>query len=134
MPKEVLTRWYILLRLMAVGIRCADHVTPLYLQKLALTSPTSGGRSVGIVRSRTKAMEFSLVYILLTSRVIHDTNRYGFQKVVFKEIKNDVQCASYVSMTHKCQKHLDFGLCALFPVTNFLTLKENLFLECISKV
>jgi hypothetical protein len=31
----------------------------LYLQKLALTSPTSGGRSVGIVRSRTQATEFS---------------------------------------------------------------------------
>jgi len=29
---------------------------------LALTSPTGGGRSVGIVRSRTKATEFSLVY------------------------------------------------------------------------
>jgi hypothetical protein len=27
-------------------------------KKLALTSPTSGGRSVGIVRSRTKATEF----------------------------------------------------------------------------
>jgi hypothetical protein len=25
-----------------VGIRCADHVTPLYPQKLALTSPTGG--------------------------------------------------------------------------------------------
>ena len=46
---------------MAVGTRCADHVTPLYPQKLALTSPTGGGRSVGIVRVRTKAMEFSLV-------------------------------------------------------------------------
>jgi hypothetical protein len=29
---------------------------------LALTSPTGGGRSVGIVRSRTKATEFSLVF------------------------------------------------------------------------
>jgi hypothetical protein len=28
---------------------------------LAITSPTSGGRSVGIVRSRTHTMEFSLV-------------------------------------------------------------------------
>jgi len=28
---------------------------------LALTSPTGGGRSVGTVRSRTKATEFSLV-------------------------------------------------------------------------
>jgi hypothetical protein len=31
----------------------------LYLQKLALTLPTNGGLSVGIVRSRAKATEFS---------------------------------------------------------------------------
>ena len=49
-------------RLTAVGNRCADHVTPLYPQKLALISPTDGGRYVGIVRSRTKATEFSLVF------------------------------------------------------------------------
>jgi hypothetical protein len=30
----------------------------LYSQKLVLTSPTSGGRSVGIVRLRTQATEF----------------------------------------------------------------------------
>jgi hypothetical protein len=30
----------------------------LYPQKLALTLPTRGGRSVGIVRSRTEATEF----------------------------------------------------------------------------
>ena len=41
-----------------MGTRCADHVIPLYPQKLALTSPTGGGRSVGIVRVRTKATEF----------------------------------------------------------------------------
>jgi len=41
-----------------VGTRCANHVTPLYPQKLALTSPTGGGRFVGMVRSRTKATEF----------------------------------------------------------------------------
>jgi hypothetical protein len=39
------------------GIRRTDHATPFYPQELALTSPTSGGRSVGIVRSRTKATE-----------------------------------------------------------------------------
>ena len=47
-----------------MGIRCAEHVTPLYPQKLALTSPTRGGRSVGIVRSRTKGTEFSLVVLV----------------------------------------------------------------------
>jgi hypothetical protein len=31
----------------------------LYPQRLALTSPTSGGRSVGVVLSRTQAKEFS---------------------------------------------------------------------------
>jgi hypothetical protein len=50
-----------------VGIRCADHVTPLYPQKLALTSPTGGGRSVGTVRSRTKAMEFSFIILYRSS-------------------------------------------------------------------
>jgi len=44
------------------GNRCADHVTSLYPQKLALTSPTGGGRSVGTVRLRTKATEFFLIY------------------------------------------------------------------------
>jgi hypothetical protein len=34
-------------RLTSVGTRCADHATPLYPQKLALTSPTCGVRSVG---------------------------------------------------------------------------------------
>jgi hypothetical protein len=47
-------------KLRAVGIRCADHATPSPL-KLALTSPTSGGRSVGIVGLRTKATEFSFL-------------------------------------------------------------------------
>jgi hypothetical protein len=37
-----------------MGNRCADHTTALYQQKLALSSPTNGGRSVGIVRFRTK--------------------------------------------------------------------------------
>jgi hypothetical protein len=40
----------------------------LYPQKLAITSPTSGGRSVGIVRSRTQTMElFVMVISLLTA-------------------------------------------------------------------
>jgi hypothetical protein len=42
-----------------VGIRHADHVAPSIRKKLAITWPTSGGRSVGIVRSRTQTMELS---------------------------------------------------------------------------
>jgi len=55
-------------RITAVGTRCADHVTPLYPQKLVLTSPTGGCRSVGIVRARTKATDFSFlgnIYLVL---------------------------------------------------------------------
>jgi hypothetical protein len=36
----------------------------LYPQKLALTSPTRGGRSVGIVRMRAKAKEFALTALI----------------------------------------------------------------------
>jgi hypothetical protein len=43
----------------------ADNLVPLYPQKLALTSPTNGGRSIGIVRSRTHAMEVLVLLLLL---------------------------------------------------------------------
>jgi hypothetical protein len=45
----------------AVGIRHVDHVSPLYRLKLVLTSPTSGGRSVGVIRTQTT--EFNFTYI-----------------------------------------------------------------------
>ena len=43
-----------------MGIRCADHVTPLYPQKLALTSPTGGGRGL---RPRNLVLVYELVTI-----------------------------------------------------------------------
>jgi hypothetical protein len=43
----------------AVGIRHADHVAPSIRKSWQSLSPTSCGRSVGIVRSRTQTMEFS---------------------------------------------------------------------------
>jgi hypothetical protein len=46
---------------MAVGISHADHATPFYPQKLAITSLTNGGLSVGIVRWRTQATEFVFI-------------------------------------------------------------------------
>jgi hypothetical protein len=55
----------------------------LYPQKLALTSPTSGGRSVGIVRSRTKAMELVEVksvgqYVLVSVSHLELMTRFFF--------------------------------------------------------
>jgi hypothetical protein len=47
----------------AVGIRRANHAKPLYPQKLALTSPTRGGRS------RTKATELVMLISLTETRV-----------------------------------------------------------------
>jgi hypothetical protein len=44
-----------------LGISHADHAAPSIRKKLAITSPTSGG-IVGIVRSRTQTMEFSLFF------------------------------------------------------------------------
>jgi hypothetical protein len=55
----------------AVEVRCAKHATPFYPQKLALTSPTSGGRSVGIVSSRTKSAEL-LLLLLIPSVAVHN--------------------------------------------------------------
>jgi hypothetical protein len=52
-------------RLKAVGTRCADHAT-LCTLKLPLTSPTSGGLSVGIVRLRSKATEFNFSILIFS--------------------------------------------------------------------
>jgi hypothetical protein len=41
----------------------------LYRQKLALTLPTSGGRPVGVVRSRTKATEFE-AFLRIMNQII----------------------------------------------------------------
>jgi hypothetical protein len=43
------------------------------LEKLALTSPTSGGSSVGIVRSRIKVTELLLLLLLLLLLYHEDT-------------------------------------------------------------
>jgi hypothetical protein len=45
-----------------LGIRHADYVAPSIRKTLEIPSPTSDGRSVGIVCSRTQTMEFFLAY------------------------------------------------------------------------
>ena len=79
-------------RLTAVGTRCADHVTPLYPQKLALTSPTGGGRSVGIVRVRTKATE--LVYV--------SRGRYSSIDQIFTSLLEVLRLRMFLFIGHNC--------------------------------
>jgi hypothetical protein len=56
----------------------------LFPQKLAITSPTSGGRLVGIVRSRTQTMEFSFSFSFLVCTDSSTTpGNYGYHYVMF---------------------------------------------------
>jgi hypothetical protein len=76
-------------------------VTPLYPQKLALTSPTGGGRSVGIVRSRTKATEFSLVFFYiqyLVFRKCDNVEKYSRDRQATKDnITRRMRCACWIT-------------------------------------
>jgi hypothetical protein len=82
----------------AVGIRCSDRTTPLIRQKFALTSPTSGGRLIDIVRSRTKTTEFFLRTGVLCNKVrIYSLNRCsvmaGKKELMGRERRyNDQKC------------------------------------------
>ena len=86
------------------GDRCADYVTPLYPLKLALTSPTGGGRSVGIVRSRTKATEFIFCVLLELPFVKNRTDSKKLQSP-----------AGYETMFLQCRNTV---LSCFFPLTN----------------
>jgi hypothetical protein len=65
-------------RLTDVGIRCTDQATPSIGKKLALTSPTSGGHSVGIIRLRTNSHEVFIYCWVATILQISKTisNKY----------------------------------------------------------
>jgi hypothetical protein len=47
---------------------------------LAITSPTSGGRSVGIVRSRIQTMEFVFVCFFLKEEMKRRDDQKGIRK------------------------------------------------------
>ena len=98
-------------RLTAVGTRCADHVTPLYPQKLALTSPTGGVRSVSIVRVRTTATEFSFSYgmVIMFTVVFQTPAAITFDFLMFTRAPVAFSYLSSVS----ANVGLSFG-----PVTN----------------
>jgi hypothetical protein len=52
-----------------MGIRCADHATTSTRKSLELTSLTSGGYSVGIVRLWTKILPF-FVCLLVPATIL----------------------------------------------------------------
>jgi hypothetical protein len=52
-----------------MGISSADHAIPSNPQKLSLTSPTSGGSSVGIVLSRIKVFLVQIKYCNLSENL-----------------------------------------------------------------
>jgi hypothetical protein len=58
------------LKLTSVVIRYADHATSSIRKKLTVTSPTSGGRSVGIVLFRTKPRTLFLFVCVLVRHIV----------------------------------------------------------------
>jgi hypothetical protein len=79
-------------KLTAGGIRCADHATPSIRKKLALTSPTSGGRSVGIVRLRTKGhgvflLCTSCIYVgIIMNKIISHKSRLKYRFIYIQSV------------------------------------------------
>jgi hypothetical protein len=88
-----------------MGIRCNRDT--LYPQKLALTSPTGGGHSVGVVRSRTEDTEYAFVYsfLFLASKCpLRPTSHTQCLALAFRELAKEqdyplirVDCTSLFS-------------------------------------
>jgi hypothetical protein len=57
-----------------------------YPQKLALTSPTSDGRSVGIVRMRTKVTEIFFCFMIILKPSISTTTDETVEPVTVEEL------------------------------------------------
>jgi hypothetical protein len=106
----------------------------LYPQKLALTSPTVGGRSVGIVRLRTKATEFSfLVYTDIMFHIIY--------RLIFKLHKvSEAGCASIIKVkrgyccysTEWVLQYNCYGL--LWQLSAFCMVEQLFLLQWVSPV
>jgi hypothetical protein len=90
-----------------VGIRCTDHATPSICKKLALTSPTSGGRSVRIVCLQAKATEFIIIhtYNILSRLSPHIDQITGDHECGFQHNRTttDQICYIHQIMEKKCE-------------------------------
>jgi hypothetical protein len=81
----------------------------LYPQKLSATSPTSGGRSVGIVRSRTYATE-CLYYMKRCLRWMVAVGQKGEQHKYEKERKKETACKKQLR-TRRRKWRKEIGCC-----------------------
>jgi hypothetical protein len=79
----------------------------LYPQKLATTSPTSGGRSVGIVRSRTQTTEFVLVCLFFSRWTVLRGSSYWVNKLM-EFIKLDLLLRFWVGFAEATLSFLHF--------------------------
>jgi hypothetical protein len=67
-----------------------EYGSTIYSQKLALTSPTSGGRSVVIVRSRTQATELFITFTCYNIYIFNENERTSNWKR--KEVEEWLMC------------------------------------------
>jgi hypothetical protein len=112
------------------GRRDPLRATPLYPQKLALTSPTSGGR--GIVRSRTNATELvSYVFTLCCMLEKRETKKtctgtrtnesiIPFYSYLFK-------CNTLINSSPHLPSHQSTGACVDIGHTTCLSDSNNLY-------
>jgi hypothetical protein len=82
-------------------------------QKLALTSPTNGCLSVGIVRSRTKAVEFSfsLIYFFCVYFFLHLVTFPLFYCVLLSSFLSNLHCSSFLRYSVSPCLFTTFVLC-----------------------
>jgi hypothetical protein len=79
-----------------------NYATPLYSQKLTLASPTSGSRSVSIVRSWPQTTELSLlsltcVILILTLSLQTETKKVAYK--ICSSVKMSLSSDNVVSYT-----------------------------------
>jgi hypothetical protein len=92
---------------MAAEIRCADHATPSTLKRLALTSPTSGGRSFGIVRLRTTATEFSFSLVMLIRAITFCFSSLGSLLLLYISLVRTK--LKHISVVRSSLSHTDYN-------------------------
>jgi hypothetical protein len=111
-------------------------VAPLYPQKLALTLPTSGGRSVGIIRSRIKATEFSSVFIIHSS-VLHTIFRCAESSTAWPFYLIEIRCITTSRLSRISIRILHLtssgggGDRSIFKTLKVITLLQYLGQNCL---